>query len=59
MLVRTLRACEVAGRTVRAGMPLNLRPEEAEALIEAGDAAAIASTAEAVDPPAAPAEDPE
>jgi hypothetical protein len=55
MLVRTTRPCEVAGRTVRAGMPLDIRPEEAAAMIEAGDAAAIASTADAVDPPAPPA----
>ena len=54
MLVRTLRPCEVAGRTVRAGMPLDLRPEEAAAMIEAGDAEAIESTADGVDFPTPP-----
>jgi hypothetical protein len=54
MLVRTLRPCEVAGRTVRAGMPLDLRPEEAAAMIEAGDAEAIESTADGVEFPTPP-----
>jgi hypothetical protein len=59
MLVRTTRPCEIAGRTVRAGMPLDLRPEEGAAMIESGDAEAIASTAAAVDHPAPPADEQE
>ncbi|GGG51711.1 hypothetical protein GCM10010964_43600 [Caldovatus sediminis] len=49
MQVRTLRPCEIAGRTVRPDLCLDLPEEEARRLVEAGDA-------EAWPPPAPPAE---
>ncbi|WP_135469832.1 hypothetical protein [Crenalkalicoccus roseus] len=39
MLIRILRPCEIAGRIVAAGLPLDLPEATAAALIEAGDAA--------------------
>lgn len=39
MIIRTLRPCEVAGRTVAAGLTLDLIEAQANALIDAGDAA--------------------
>ena len=38
MLIRTRRPCEIAGRTVAAGLPLDLPEEQAMPLIEAGAA---------------------
>lgn len=51
MQVRTLRPCEIAGRTVRPALCLDLPEEQARRLVEAGDA-------EAWSPPAPPAEAP-
>ncbi len=48
MIIRTLRPCEVAGRTVAAGLTLDLGEAQANALIDAGDAEAPGG------PPAAP-----
>jgi len=48
MIIRTLRPCEVAGRTVASGLMLELLESEADALIDAG-------AAEPIDPaPAGP-----
>lgn len=41
MIIRILRPCEVAGRTVAAGLTLDLPEGEAAALIDAGDAEPI------------------
>lgn len=38
MIIRTLRPCEVAGRTVAPGLLLDLPESQAQALIDAGDA---------------------
>lgn len=38
MIIRTLRPCEVAGRTVAAGLMLDLPETQAQALVDAGDA---------------------
>jgi len=38
MLIRTKRPCEIQGRTVAAGLPLDLPEEQAMPLLEAGDA---------------------
>jgi hypothetical protein len=55
MIVRTLRPCEVAGRTVAPGLLLDLVEHEAAALIDAGAAEAAGDAA----PGAAPATDDE
>jgi hypothetical protein len=38
MIIRTLRPCEVAGRTVPAGLLLDLPEHQANALVDAGHA---------------------
>ncbi len=51
MIIRTLRPCEVAGRTVAAGLTLDMVEAQANALIDAGDAEQPGAP-----PPAPPAE---
>lgn len=53
MIIRTLRPCEVAGRTVAAGLLLDLLESDAAALIDAGDAERPGGQ------PAAPADEPQ
>ncbi|MBR0649509.1 hypothetical protein GXW78_07550 [Roseomonas terrae] len=51
MIIRTLRPCEVAGRSVAPGITLDLPEQQADALIDAGDAEAVSAPAR-VTPPA-------
>ncbi len=57
MIIRTLRPCEVAGRTVAPGITLDLLESQANALIDAGDAEQLGAIPPAPDPEA-PAEAP-
>jgi hypothetical protein len=51
MIIRILRPCEVAGRTVAAGLTLDLPEHEADALVDTGAAEPLVKPA----PPAPPA----
>jgi hypothetical protein len=56
MIIRTLRPCEVAGRTVAPGLLLDLPEHQANALVDAGDAEPTAMQPPAAEPAPAPAE---
>lgn len=59
MLIRTLRPCEIAGRNVPAGLPLDLPEDQAQALVEAGAAEPYAPPTRAdLAPKAAPEPEP-
>lgn len=56
MIIRILRPCEVAGRTVAPGLLLDLPEHQALALVEAGDAESTETPPPAPPAPAAHAE---